>query len=111
MCELHFRDENFCDGVNSRGKGRKRQRLRDDATPFVADNVPVTGHSAPRGTLLATPSARRLQHEQKLKNQVEIFLADDNCVTDIDDLCTKLHHEELPTGFRYVATVDIGTYA
>ena len=103
VCELHFRAEHFCVGANRRGKDRTRRRLRDDAIPFVPNNVPQTAHSTPRGTLLATPSARRLRHEEKVKNQVEAFLADDN-VTDINDLCTKLHKEELPTGFRYVAT-------
>ena len=98
VCERHFQTKDFCSGANSRGKERTRRRLKNDAVPSVFDS-PRTGQSAPRTTLLATPSARRLKREENEAHRVETFLAEDR-IKDIDDLRDKLLNETIPAGFR-----------
>ena len=102
VCELHFEPEHFREGaLNRRGQQRKRRLLKHGAIPSVIKNAHRAGHSNTRPTLLATPTARRLQRQRETEDKVQTFLAGEK-LNDLNDLCDKLQKEQLPSGFRYV---------
>lgn len=106
VCELHFKPEDFeADVIESTGAKRLRRRLKSGAVPFLFASNPEDDLKLKpnkRSTRLAKPSARRLRDEQLLREQEEAFLQQDK-VVDLDDLCSKLSKETLPSGFRLVA--------
>ena len=105
VCELHFKPEDFeADVIESTGAKRLRRRLKSGAVPFLVASGPkddLKPKPNKRSTCLAKPSARRLHDEQLLREQEEAFLQQDK-VIDLDDLCSKLSMETLPSGFRLV---------
>ena len=107
ICQLYFKDDDYmCTDTNSNCDTRKRMRLKPEAFPQVFDVASIAASRVPqfvkpRETKLATPSARRqkeINDAEALEKSMKINL----CVTDYEDLSSKLEGYKLPSEYKQV---------